>query len=224
MIDIPVHNATGQQVGSLQIDEQLLGGEIRPALLKQAFVRVHANKRLGTVKTKKRSEVEGSTKKLYKQKGTGNARRGDRKSNILRGGGHGHSKKPHSWRLDMPRKMRRLANRNALLAKAVDGEIKVLDSLKFDKPSTKQFTSLLSALKINRTCLLALADTRGTEARSAQNIDDISVTQVDRLNVYDLLNHRFLLVDKSTLEGYIARIKTQLADDAELPVAEEVAA
>ncbi len=224
MIDIPIHDTSGKQVGSLQLDEQLLGGEVRPGLLKQAFVRIHANKRLGTAKTKNRSEVEGSTKKLYKQKGTGNARRGDRKANILRGGGHGHAKRPHSWRLDMPRQMRRLANRNALLAKAVDGEIKVLDALKFDKPSTKQFTSLLSALQIDRSCLLALADTRGAEARSAQNINDISVTQVDRLNAYDLLNHRFLLVEKSALEGYIERIKAQLADDAELPVAEEVAA
>ena len=224
MIDIPIHNTSGQAVGNLQLDESLLGGEVRPGLLKQAFVRVHANNRLGTSKTKKRSEVEGSTKKLYKQKGTGNARRGDRKSNILRGGGHGHSKKPHSWRLDMPRKMRRLANRNALLAKAVDGEIKVLDTLRFEKPSTKEFTSLLSALKIDRTCLLALSDTRGAEARSARNIDDITVTQVDRLNAHDLLNHRYLLVEKSALEGYIARIKDQLADDAELPVAEEVAA
>lgn len=224
MIDIPVHNSAGQTVGSLRLDESLLGGEVKPSLLKQAFVRIHANQRLGTSKTRNRSEVEGSTKKLYKQKGTGNARRGDRKTNILRGGGHGHSKKPHSWRLDMPRKMRRLANRNALLAKAVDGEIKVLDSLKLDKPSTKAFTSLLSALKIDRTCLLALTDTRGAEARSARNIDDITVTQVDRLNAFDLLNHRYLLVEKSALEGYIARIRQQLADDAELPVAEEVAA
>lgn len=224
MIDIPVHNVSGQQVGSLQLDEAVLGGEVRPGLLKQAFVRVHANKRLGTAKTKNRTEVEGSTKKLYKQKGTGNARRGDRKTNILRGGGHGHSKKPHSWRLDMPRKMRRLANRNALLAKAVDGEIKLLDTLKFDKPSTKQFTSLLSALQIDRTCLLALSDTRGVEARSANNLDDIQVTQIDRLNAFDLLNNRFLLVEKAAFEGYIQKIKDQTADDAELPVAEEVAA
>lgn len=215
MIDIPVHNSTGQQVGSLQLDEQLLGGEVRPDLLKQAYVRYHANRRLGTAKTKNRHEVEGSTKKLYKQKGTGNARRGDRKANILRGGGHGHAKRPHSWRKDMPRQMRRLANRNALLAKAVDGEIKVLDALSFDKPSTRQFASLLSALKIDRSCLLALSDTRGHEARSARNIDELTITQVDRLNAFDLLNHRYLLIDKAALEGYVAKMREQLAGDAE---------
>jgi large subunit ribosomal protein L4 len=151
--------------------------------------------------------VEGSTRKLYKQKHTGNARRGAVRTNIMKGGGRGHGKRPHSWRLDMPLKMRRLANRNALLAKAVDGEIKLIDSLRFDKPSTKQFTQVLEKLKIDRSCLLALSDTRGCEARSAKNIDTVSITQIDRLNAFDLLNHRYLLAETAALEGYLARCK-----------------
>ena len=210
MIEVPVHNAEGKQVGTLQLDEAVLGGEVRHGLLKQAFVRIHANNRLGSAKTKKRSEVAGSTRKLYKQKGTGNARRGDKKSPILRHGGHAHSKKPHSWRKDMPAKMRRLANRNAVLAKAVDNEIKLVEGFNFDKPSTKAFNSLLSALKIDRSCLVALSDTRGNEAKSAKNVDRVSVTQVDRLNAFDLLNHRFLLVDKATLQGWLDRVAKQV--------------
>ncbi len=210
MIDLPIHNLQGQQVGTLQLDNELLGGEVRPGLLKQAYVRIHANKRLGTSKTKNRHEVNGSTRKLYKQKHTGNARRGDKKSNILRHGAHAHSKKPHSWRQDMPEKMRRLANRNALLAKAVDNEIKVIDGLSFDKPSTKQFASLLSALKVDRTCLVAVSDVASPAARSASNLDDVTVTQADRLNVFDLLNHRYLVVDQATLSAWIDRAKAQL--------------
>ncbi|MCC7204624.1 MAG: 50S ribosomal protein L4, partial [Phycisphaeraceae bacterium] len=85
MIEIPVHNQDGKQVSTLKVDEQLLGGEVRHALLKQAYVAMHANRRLGTSVTKNRSMVEGSTRKLYKQKGTGNARRGAVRTNIMKG-------------------------------------------------------------------------------------------------------------------------------------------
>ncbi len=209
MIEIPVHNAQGQQVGSITLDEALFGGEVRPDLLKQAYVRYHANARQGSAKTRNRSEVEGSTKKLYRQKGTGNARRGDRKTNILRGGGHAHAKRPRSFRKDMPTRMRRLANRNAILAKAVDGEIRLVDSLKFEKPSTKQFVGLLESLKIDRSCLFALASTNSPEAKSAKNIPTVSLTQIDRLNAFDLLNHRYLLAERSAFEAYIERAKAQ---------------
>jgi len=206
MIDIPVYDNQGKQVSALQVDESLLGGEVLPELLKQAYVRIHANKRLGTVKTKARHDVEGSTRKLYKQKHTGNARRGAIRTAIMRGGGRGHGKVPHSWRKDMPDKMRRLANRNALLAKAIDGEIKVVDSLPaMEKPNTKEFTQLLSNLKIDRSVLVALPDTRTTQAKSAANIETVSLTRVDRLNVFDVLNHRYLLIEKPAFEGYLQR-------------------
>ncbi len=223
MIEIPVHDTSGKQVGNLTVDEQLLGGEVRPNLLKQAYVRFHANRRQGTVRTKARGEVEGSTRKLYRQKGTGNARRGDRKANILRGGGHAKAKRPHSWRQKMPVKMRRLANRNALLAKAVDGEIKLVDSLAFDKASTRQFGVLLKALNIDRSCLVALASTAGNEARSAANLEYISLTQIDRLNVFDLLSHRYLLADKASLESYLARAADQQAADQQVAAKQEAA-
>lgn len=210
MIDIPVHNESGQQVDTLSLDESLLGDEVRPDLLKQAYVRYHANRRLGTVRTRTRGEVSGSNRKLFKQKGTGNARRGDRKTNILRGGGHGHAKQPKSWRQKMPTKMRRLANRNALLAKAVDGEIKLVDRLSIDQPSTKKFGSLLSSLSIDRSCLVALEDTRTPAGKSARNFETVSLTQIDRLNAFDLLRHRYVLVEKSAFEAYLGRITDRL--------------
>lgn len=210
MIEVPVHNQQGKQVDTLQIDEQLLGGEVNPVLLKQAYVRLHANRRQGSAKTKNRHEVSYSTRKLYRQKGTGNARRGSRGANILRGGGMAFAKRPKSWRQKMPQKMRRLANRNALLAKAVDQEIKLVDSLSFDKPSTKAFTSLLTALEIDRTCLFAVADTGSVAARSARNVEHVDVTQAERLNAFDVLNHRFLVMEKAVLEAWLDRAKQQL--------------
>lgn len=209
MIQIPVHNSNGEQVSTLDIDEQLLGGEVRLGLLKQAYVRYHANQRQGTVATRNRSRVEGSTRKLYKQKHTGNARRGAIRTNIMRGGGVAHGKVPHSWRLDMPVKMRRLANRNALLAKLVDGEVRLVESFGLDKPNTKAFAGLLAALKIDRSVLLAVGNTTGNEAKSAANLDGVTLTQADRLNAFDMLNHRYLLADKATLQAWIDRAARQ---------------
>lgn len=214
MIEIPVYDAQGKQVDTLKVDEALLGGEVRPGLLKQAYVRYHANQRLGTSKTKGRHDVEGSTKKLYKQKHTGNARRGSIRTNIMRGGGRAHGKVPHSWRQDMPAKMRRLANRNALLAKAVDKEVKVVDKFSADKPSAKQFTSLLEALQINRSCLLALSDTRSNQAKSAANIDGVSIAQIDQINAFNLLSNRFLLTEKAALQGWLDRAAARLKETA----------
>ena len=206
MIEIPVHNQAGKKVASIKLDEQLLGGEVRLALLKQAYVRQHANRRQGTSKTKTRSETAYSGRKLYRQKGSGNARRGSRGANILRGGGHGLAKRPHSWRQRMPKRMRQLANRNALLAKAVDGQIKLVDDFKFDQPSTKSFNLLLNSLKINRSCLFASDSIQSPAARSAQNLLDVSLTHIDRLNVFDLLNHWFVLSDRKTFETYLNRL------------------
>src|SRR5436190_3310630 len=136
MIELPIYNKTGKQVDTLAIDESLLGSEVRHALLKQAYVMFHANRRQGSARTKNRSRVEGSTRKLYKQKHTGNARMGAVRTNLRKGGGVTFAKlKTHEeFRLEMPKKMRRLANRNALLAKLVDNEVKYIDTLAFDVP------------------------------------------------------------------------------------------
>ena len=215
MIEIPVHNESGEQVETIQVDEALLGGEVKPGLLKQAYVRYHANRRLGVAKTKNRGETSYSTRKLYRQKGTGNARRGDAGANILRGGGMAFAKQPRSFRQDMPTKMRRLANRNAMLAKAVDGEIKLVETLDFEQPSTKKFQAILKSLSIDRSCLVALAATTGHEARSASNIDDVSLTRMDQVNVFDLLNHRYLLADKASFEAWLETAKAQAATKKE---------
>ncbi len=224
MIDIPLYNSSGETTGTYSLDETLLGGEIRHSLLKQAFVRYHANRRSVNATTKSRGMVRGSTRKLYKQKGTGNARRGDKKANILRGGGMALAKVGHSWRQDMPTKMRRLANRNALLAKAVDGEIKIIDdSMSFDKPSTKQFVSLLKALKLDRSTLVALADVTSHQARSAANLESIDITQIDRLNVFDLLNHRYLLVYKADFDAYLGKVTQNVKAHESTSTASEAA-
>ena len=217
MIQLPVFNKTGQQVATFDLDEAILGSEVRPALLKQAYVMMHANRRQGSARTRNRSRVEGSTRKLYKQKGTGNARRGTVRTNLMKGGGRAFAKVKtrEDYRLDMPRKMRRLANRNALLAKAVDQEIKVIDDLGFDRPRTREFETLLQAVGVNRTCLVALDSANRNGLLSARNLHDVDTIRWDQLNVFELLNHRFLVIDRASLEAFVeARHLGQGADAA----------
>ena len=130
-MDVPVYNMKGDEVGSMSIDENALGGTINPALIKQAFVRYHANLRQGSANSKTRAEVSGSGAKIYRQKGTGRARHGDKRPPHFRGGGHSFAikRRREDFQLDMPKKMRRKANRNALLAKLLDSEVRVVDSI-----------------------------------------------------------------------------------------------
>jgi large subunit ribosomal protein L4 len=205
MIELPVYDKKGKRVGKLAIDEQALGDEVRPTLLKQAYVMFHANRRQGSARTRGRSQVEGSTRKLFRQKGTGNARMGTRRTGIRRGGGVTFAKrKPReAYRQRMPKKMRRLANRNALLAKLVDDEVKCFDDLTFETPRTRDLRSVLDAVGVNRTCLIALNPSNRNAALSARNLPDVDTVRIMQLNAFELLNHRYLVVDKASLQAFL---------------------
>lgn len=218
-MDVPVYNMKGSQVGKLTIDEQSLGGEVNAPLIKQAYVMYHANLRQGSSRTKNRHEVEGSTRKIYRQKGTGNARHGDRKANLFKGGGHGHSKQRtrEDYRLDMPKKMRRKANRNALLSKLVDNEVRVIDSLDVATPKTKDFTAFLEAIKVDRAALVALPmdGQKAANARlSARNVDGVTLCRADQLNCFQMLNHRYLVIAKGDLEAWLSGPSSQTGKEA----------
>lgn len=205
MIELPVYNKEGKQVDAINIDETSLGTEVKPTLLKQAYVMFHSNRRQGSARTKSRGMVEGSTRKIYRQKGTGNARMGQVRTNIRKGGGVTFAKtRTHEhFRKDMPKKMRQLANRNALLAKLVDGEVKCIVDLDFDAPKTKDLKAILDAVGVNRSCLVAVDSENRNAAVSARNLENVDTIRVDQLNVFELLNHRFLVVDKASIESFL---------------------
>ncbi len=205
MIQLPIYDKNGKQVETLPIDEAMLGHKVRPQLLKQAYVMFHANRRQGSARTRNRSLVEGSTRKLFRQKGTGNARMGPSRTNIRRGGGVAFAKrKTHQeFRLRMPKKMRRLANRNALLAKILDDEVKCFVNLTFDAPKTRDLRAVLDAVGIDRTCLLALAAANRNAALSARNLPHVDTLRIEQLNAFELLNHRYLVVDKASLQAFL---------------------
>src|SRR5678815_4517457 len=185
MIEVPVFNQAGSKVDTVQVDEAKLGGEVRKNLLKQAIVMYHANKRQGTVKTLARGEVAGSTRKMFRQKGTGNARTGGIRNPIKKGGGHAKQRRPKDWRQAMPKKARRLARNSAILSKIQSNDIRVLEEIAIDQPKTKLMAGVFKALGIDRSVLFALPERNDNIERSARNIDRTTLTTVDQLNAWD---------------------------------------
>ena len=220
-MDVPVYNMQGEQVSTFAIDEQSLGGSVRPGLIKQAYVMFHANLRQGSAHTRNRSEVQGSTRKIYMQKGTGRARHGAKTANLFRGGGHTFAKDARrtNFRQDMPKKMRRLANRNALLAKLVDGEVKIIDSLQMSEAKTKAFAAVMAALKLDRPALVALSvdpeKSRNGRA-SARNLADATLCRSDQLTAFELMNHRYVIIEKAELEAWLNGPGSQTDKSAKL--------
>lgn len=202
MASLPIYNRTGQQVGSYDIDPAAIAPNINKQLLHDVVVMYQSNQRVGTAKTKSRAEVAGSTKKMYRQKGTGNARAGGRRSPVRRGGGHTFAKRPRDWYFRLPKKAVQLATRMAIASKIISEQIVVIDELKFAAPKTKEMNGILKALKIDgMSLLLATAGYDKTVYLSARNIDRVSVSPVADLNALGILMPKKLLVTREALDA-----------------------
>ena len=199
MIDLAVYNSDGKEIDSLKVDETTLGGTVRHSLLKQAIVMCHANKRVGTAATKSRSMVTGSSKKLFRQKGTGNARVGNVRTGKRVGGGVTFAKSLREFRQRMPKKQRRLARNSAILAKILSNNIVVVDELSFEKPKTKDFMSILNNLKIDRSCLVTIGKEDVNIYKSAKNVPKVLVMPVNELNAGEICRYRKMLFTKDAL-------------------------
>jgi len=195
MIDLVVYNRDGEEIDSLKVDESSFGGSVRYPLLKQAIVMYHANKRVGTATTKGRGMVKGSTKKLFRQKGTGNARVGNRRTGKRVGGGMTFAKISRDFSKQMPKKQRRLARDSAVLEKLLSNNVVVVDELGFEKPKTKDFVAILDNLKIlnKGSCLVTISSEDTNLYKSARNIPRIAVIPVTDLNAGDICNHKKML-------------------------------
>lgn len=201
MISLPIRNASGAEVGTYEFDPAELAPRVNKQLLHDVVVMYEANKRVGTVKTKSRGQVAGSTRKLFRQKGTGRARMGAIRTPVRRGGGHAFAKTNQDWGYRLPRKAVRLATRMALLSKFLDNEVTLLDEFTMDAPQTKTVATLLKTVGIAQdSCLLAIESHDPVIWKSARNIAKLSVSPAADLNAYDLLHQKRLLVTKSALD------------------------
>jgi large subunit ribosomal protein L4 len=208
MIDVPVYNMSGEQTGTMQVDETALGGHVRYDLLKQAVVMWSNNQRQGSARTKSRGMVQGSTRKLYRQKGTGNARMGPVRTNIRRGGGVAFAKQDRTYRREMPRRMRQLARNSALLAKLKTKNVAVIEPLAMSEPKTKTFAAMLKAIGANRGCVVALDSLSPVLLKSGRNLPKTEIRQVHELNAYEILRRRKLVFSRPALEAVLANPKS----------------
>lgn len=183
----------------IELDASVFDVPMNEAVVHQAMVRQLANARIGTAKSKSRGEITGSTRKLYRQKGTGRARAGTAKSPLRRHGGVIFGPRPRDYRQSMPKKMRRLAIRCLLSSKLNEGELKVIDKIEFDEPKTDQMLNIVKSLKIERSALIAIPEPNPNIVKSARNLPGVDVIQAKQLNVVDLLNHRDLIITTEAL-------------------------
>jgi large subunit ribosomal protein L4 len=201
-MELKVFKINGTESGEVvNLPEEIFGVEPNNHLIYQAVRTYLANKRQGTHKTKERSEVRGGGKKPYRQKGTGNARRGTSRSPVMVGGGNIFGPKPHRYYLDMPKKAARLARKSALSLKAKGNEITVVEDFSFDKPKTKDVFEILKSLKLNSTkTLLLVPGNNDNVYKSGRNLPNLKVMISEQAATYDLLNNKMLLIQKSAVE------------------------
>ncbi len=211
MPELTVYDRKGKKVGKYSIEPTDVAPRISKQLMHDAVVMYQANRRHGSAKTKSRAEVSGTTKKLYRQKGTGNARAGSRRANIRRGGGHTFAKRPRDYTYRLPRKAVRLATRMAIASKIQDEEIVVIDELKFDEPRTKDMAGILKALGLDSDTTLVATDSHDVNVyKSARNIENVTVSPVADLNALTVLTPWKMLVTKAALD----EIKKRASGDA----------
>ncbi|HUW46940.1 MAG TPA: 50S ribosomal protein L4 [Dehalococcoidia bacterium] len=190
---MPVYTLNGEVVDQVELSQAIFDLPFNGAVVHQAMARQLANRRHGTVSTKTRGEVKGSTRKLYRQKHTGRARRGDIKSPLLRGGGVVFGPKPRTYRQSMPRKMRKLALKCLLSAKVREGNIRLVQELDFKEPKTKDMINVLSSLGIDSSTLILTAQSTPNVVKSAANLPEVKVLPSDLINVLDLLSYEMLV-------------------------------
>ncbi len=211
MVSLSVYDRTGAEVGTFDVDPSQLAPRVNKQLLHDAVVMYQANLRQGSAKTKSRAEVKGTTAKMYRQKGTGHARAGSRKSGIRRSGGHIFAKRPRDWSYRLPKKALRLATRMAVASRITDQEIMLIDELAFDAPKTADMATILKALKLDGEVLLvAVAGHDVNVYKSIRNLTGVTVSPVSDLNAFSVLRPKRILMTKAALEAFCEKAAAAL--------------
>jgi large subunit ribosomal protein L4 len=198
-VKLPVYNLAGEEVRKIDVSDAVFAVPFNEAVVHQVMVGLQANARQGTAATKTRGMVRGSTRKLFRQKGTGNARAGSKKSPLRKGGGVTFGPHPRDYRQQIPRKMRRLALRCVLSAKAGDGELKVLDGFDFTEPKTAKMIDVLLALGIESSALIVTPEPEENVIKSARNIPVVKTMPASVINIIDILSYKNLLMTEAAV-------------------------
>ncbi|MBN2215936.1 MAG: 50S ribosomal protein L4 [Pirellulales bacterium] len=212
MVSLPIYDRTGAEVGTYELDPAEIAPRISKQLMHDVVVMYQANRRQGSAKNKNRSEVSGSTKKMYRQKGTGNARAGSRRSNVRRGGGRAFPRRPRDFTYRLPKKAVRAATRMAVASKVADNQLTLIDQLAFAAPRTKEMAGILKSLGIDNQTLLVATDGHDVNVyKSIRNLDGVSVLPVSDLNALDVLRPRRILMSVAAMDSLRRRRAEQEA-------------
>lgn len=196
---IDVKDMNGDRVGEIDLRDDIFGIEPNVPVMHQAFVRQQANARQGTHKAKTRGEVQGTTAKWYRQKGTGRARHGDRRAPIFVGGGKAHGPVPRDYSQKMPRKMRHLALRSALSAKVASDEMVVVNELLFDTSKTANMVNVLKNLNVQTSAVILLPERNENVEKSVRNLPFVKTLRANYLNIRDLLGHDYVIAPQESI-------------------------
>lgn len=199
-LQVPFFDALGERNGEVDLPEAIFAETPNMPVMHQAYLRQMANARQGTASTKTRGAVSGGGAKPYRQKGTGRARHGSIREPSMKGGGTVFGPHPRSYAQRMPRQMRRLALRSALSQKAMDGQVRVIESFVFDEPKTKQAKELMSAIGFDSSALVVLPAPNYVVSRSFENLPDTKIVLARNLSIRDLFTHTYLLLSKESIE------------------------
>ncbi len=201
MVTLNVYNRQGDTVGTVDVDPAEIGNDVNKQLMHDVVIMYLANQRAGTHSTLRRGEVAGSTKKLFRQKGTGNARAGTRRTNKRRGGGTAKGPKPRDYEYHLPKKAVQAATRMAVRSKFEDNEVVIVDELALTEPKTKQVRILLKALKLHETtCLIGTTGYDTNLLLSARNLEEVEVLPTAQFNVYTVLKQKRLVLTRAALD------------------------
>ena len=204
MIEVAViHHQDGTKGETIRFSEDALGGKVNARLLSDVVIFYGHNQRVGTVKTKNRGEVVGSTRKLYRQKGTGRARAGSIRTPVRVGGGRAHGPRPRDYRVRINRPARRGALRSALLSKFRDGEVVVLDAFTLPEPKTRHAAEVFKRAGVRERCLLVVEEPNADLWRAVRNIPFVRMMPVKDLNAYEVVRAHKLVVTKQALESLV---------------------
>ena len=203
---LDVQNVKGKQISQVEVADDIFSVPVKPSVLHEVVTMQLANRRAGTAAVKHRSDIRGSGKKLYRQKGTGRARRGDIKSPLLRGGGVVFGPDGRNYKYQVPKKVKRLALKMALSSKLNEKELVVLDQFNLEEIKTKEFVGVMDALKLKSALIVTDGKNENLEL-SSRNVQDIKVLRSEGLNVYDILKYRTLVLVEPAIKNIEGRLQ-----------------
>ena len=210
-----LYNMAGEVIGVVELADDVFGADINAGLVHQAVVRQLANARQGTADTKRRGEVAGTGKKVYRQKGTGRARQGQARAPHWRKGGVVFGPHPRSYSQDLPRKMRRAALRGALSDKLAETKIRVVDQIGFSEPKTREAAAFFRALQLDESTLVVMPASDQMVVRAVRNLEGADIVPADLLNTVEVVSHQYLVMPVEAVRRLEARLGAG-ADKAEV--------